>query len=294
MLKIFLTGITGYIGGSFFNSLNLVEYEVYALIRKKQKKENNLIGVNPVFYEGNAAQLNKILIDINPDFIIHFAGYVNSSDEINSIDDLIESNIKLPNQIFFSLKNLNVKKVIIASTHWQNYKVQNLYTKTKQMQEELLRFYSEKYSVQGISIRIPDVFGPNDPRSKIWNAIIDSINNKTLLKMSEGNQEIDLLYINDVVSAFKIAMELDGNSTNFFNVYNISSSNIMSLKNIIAYFEFAYKSKSNIHFGAKPYRENEIMHLKHELNILPKWKPNFNLEKSINDLIKKQEPDTIY
>ena len=287
MLKIFLTGTTGYIGGAFLKSINLSEYEVYTLLRQPQYQKKNKTGIIPVYYNGNAVKLNNDLIDINPDYIIHFAGHVDTSDDVESIDKLFESNIKLSNQIFYSLKDINVMKIIIASTHWQNYDVKNIYTKTKKVQEDMLLFYSNKYSVYGTSIRIPDVFGPNDPRPKVWNSIIDSIINKSLLKMSEGNQEIDLMYIDDIVSAFRTAMKSKKVHDSFFNVYNISSLNIMTLKEIVSLFESKFKSKSNIFFGAKPYREHEIMKVKRNLELLPNWKPKFNIEKALDNITFK-------
>lgn len=288
MLKILITGATGYIGNSFLKSIDLNQYEVYLLLRKPYSFEEK-IEFKPVFYDGKMGHLHNNLIEINPDYIFHFAGFVDSSDNIDSIDNLIDSNVKLSTQIFYCLKDLDLKKIVIASTHWQNYSINNLYTKTKQIQEDMLHYFSSNYSVHGISIRIPDVFGPSDPRPKVWNSIIDSIKYKSLLMMSEGEQEIDLMYIDDVISAFKNAMKAKKTNDDYFNIYNISSQNIMTLKNIVSVFESKYASKSNIVFGAKPYRNNEIMKIKRNLKILPEWQPKFNVERAIIDFISKQK-----
>ena len=282
MKKILITGVSGYIGGFFIKNTSFKDYQVHFVYRNANVSSKLLKKFN-----GHELKKDNTIRDIveliKPNIIYHFAGLTNSNDDYESCNNLIESNvIFFTDMISVAVKN-NIKRVVVASTHWQNYTIGNFYTITKKFQEEILEFYSNKYKFKGISVRIPDVFGPNDSRKKIWQLIVESIKTNKLIEMTSGNQDVDLLYVKDIIEAFYLTLDLK--SSKFFDRYNLTSNNIKSLRAIIKDFEDIYQSEANIIYGVKPHRYGEVLKLNIPENMLPNWQPKHDIRSAILDLI---------
>ena len=126
--------------------------------------------------------------------------------------------------------------------------------------------------------RLPDIYGPNDKRSKILNLIKNTARKETLLKMSPGEQELDLVFIDDIVEGFIQSSKVVEQTEQYFNVYALSSRKPIKLKEIAKLFESVNDTKVNIEWGALDYRENEIMKVNIPNNILPAWESKIPLE----------------
>ena len=75
--------------------------------------------------------------------------------------------------------------------------------------------------------------------------------------MTEGNQYRDYVHVDDIVKV--LIKSVDSNIKN--DVFNICSGTGIRLRDIAEYMKTKLKSKSNINFGAIPYRKNEIFHM---------------------------------
>ena len=144
MLKILLTGSTGFIGSNILKELSQ-NHKIFILIRKKliQKKffHKNIILVKFTNYE----QLNKKLKKLNIDVVIHCATHYVKNHKYTDIKKLINSNIFLGNIILENLNNMKVKKFINFSTVWQDPypkedNFQNLYAAYKSGFNKIIKF----------------------------------------------------------------------------------------------------------------------------------------------------------
>lgn len=106
---------------------------------------------------------------------------------------------------------------------------------------------------------------------------------KESLDMSEGNQEIELVHINDICSAYKTAiLKLQDGQPGYANVYSVDTGSRMSLKKLVKLYEKVNDVTLNINWGARPPREREIMRLCTNLTVLPNWSPTIPLDEGIN------------
>lgn len=105
--------------------------------------------------------------------------------------------------------------------------------------------------------------------------------------MSPCEQKRDFIYIDDFV--FSIGRLLQSYSKCLGQIVNVSSGESLSLKGIIEFCKQTLQSTSEVHYGALPYRANEVMDLKcsvSKLSQLIGQEIDFDNEKRLIDYLK--------
>ena len=278
MNNIMITGATGFIGSHLIYELINNEYNVAILCRKESKldKFKNII--------------NKIIMALNefkPNCIVHLAAIFKSEHEKEDIDNFIDINIKYPTKILEAMKQCGIKNFINTSTAWQHYNNEDynpvcLYAATKESFEKIIDYYAKGVKFKCISLELFDSYGDNDTRGKLISVLKDfSINNK-ILKMTEGESKIDLTHVNDIVYGFIKAIEfLNDIEYGEHRKYAICTGRVLTLKEVIEIFEEKTGYKLNVEWGARHYREREIMKPWDRYEILPNWKSEITFEDGV-------------
>ena len=262
MNNIMITGATGFIGSHLIYELINNEYNVAILCRKESKldKFKNIINKIKVYKVDD--NINKIIMALNefkPNCIVHLAAIFKSEHEKEDIDNFIDINIKYPTKILEAMKQCGIKNFINTSTAWQHYNNEDynpvcLYAATKESFEKIIDYYAKGVKFKCISLELFDSYGDNDTRGKLISVLKDfSINNK-ILKMTEGESKIDLTHVNDIVYGFIKAIEIFEEKTGY---------------------------KLNVEWGARHYREREIMKPWDRYEILPNWKSEITFEDGV-------------
>ncbi len=108
-VRILITGANGYIGNCLSNFLNK-KFDVYGL-DKKNSFNNNIIKCNLL----DIKKLEKILIKIKPNIIIHLAAQSLVDETINQ-KKYYENNILATNILVNVMKKCNINKILFSST----------------------------------------------------------------------------------------------------------------------------------------------------------------------------------
>lgn len=295
MIKnVLITGITGYIGTELAKELCRIGYNVHGVVRR----QSNLKVLEPIqdsisihTYEGDIESLNYIVKKSNPDIIIHLAGLYISEHKSEQIDLLLQSNITFGVQLLEASVKNKVKYFINTGTHWQKYKSYhdtsvNLYAATKEAFSSIANFYVDFGQMSMITLKLIDTYGPFDSRNKIINLLKNSAINNEVLEMSPGGQEIGLVYIEDVVKAFILAMkELEGKLVYERKTYVVAPENIYTLKEVANTFTKVSQLELPIRWGKKSYRSREVMKIEMQHpNILKDYK-RVSLEEGIKRIL---------
>jgi nucleoside-diphosphate-sugar epimerase len=286
MKKLLITGSTGFIGQHLLQSLSQ-EHKVHVLIRPSTRwdDERNL---KKFIFSDNIGELKEYIVRNQIEGIIHLASLFIAQHQSYQCKDLILSNVFLGTALLEAAKETSVQWFLNTGTYWQNYLHDsteydpvNLYAATKQAFIDIAKYYTETSDIKFVTLKICDTYGPKDPRRKLMSLFKQYAESGEQLKMSPGEQKINLLYIDDVVNGFITLVNLLCNKTQLKNEYVLSAKKTYSLRELAGIFETVSKKKLNILWGGLPYREREVMTPWQQGNLVPGWKQKTDIHQGI-------------
>ena len=289
MKKYLVSGATGYIGKKITLALERQGHIVYVLVRKID---------NSTFLSPNIFQ---IIINTNPnlfvksipkgiDCVFHLAALNNKEESAQDINNMINSNIQLPSLLLYAMKELAIPKLINTGSYWQAISQENqiantFYAASKTSIESIIDYFSFFYNINCITLRLPDIYGEDDCRPKLLNSLLSARTNKSF-DLTNGEQFIYPLHVDDVVNAFIIASE-DISITNAnikhkkFSIYGKK----ITLKEFIQQFCKINNIKIQLNWNSIPYSDRQIFN-PFNLKALPNWKQQIVLEEGFSRYIR--------
>lgn len=294
-MKVLITGATGFIGQHLVELLLDKGYIVHCIVRANSDISKLDSRIKVFTYDEEVNSVLDYFTKEKFDGVIHLASLFLATHLPKDIATLISSNIKFGTELLEACKDTHVKWFINTGTFWQNYQDKeynpvNLYAATKEAFEVMAKYFTQTSDLIFTTIKLNDTFGPNDTRNKVFNLWSKIAKSGEVLEMSGGEQLIDISYIEDVVGAYIILIDhLNSNQKeNFKNkTFAVSSKERMSLKDLAKVFEEATNTKLNIKWGAKDYREREVMCPWSKGEFVPTWVPKYSLKKAIQKTVGK-------
>ncbi len=281
-MKILVTGSNGFIGSHLCARLRK-EHEVFYLARPHNAMQQSGVNGSTFFFENNnIGALSRFLRENQIEGIIHLASCYIQAHKEEEIPDLIQSNVYFGTAVLEAAAKADVKWFINTGTIWQNFNAPdgsdaycpvNLYAATKQAFMNIAKFYSETTDIRICTLKLCDTYGPNDTRRKIYSLFEEIARTGETLKMSAGEQKLDILHVDDVVKGFVHLAEMMHNGEELRDEYVLSSGQQLTLREIAAKYEKEHNVHLNIEWGARPYRVREVME-PYKGNVLSGWKPN--------------------
>lgn len=294
--KAIVTGGTGFIGSNLCKHLIENAWEVSVLVRSSSNlcNINNIINkIEILEYDGNINQLIHYFKEAKADVVFHLAAFSNVEHNPDEIDRLLESNIKFGLHILEAMKESQTKLLINTGTYWQHYHSDeynpvNLYAATKQAFESLIKYYIEAENISAITLKLFDTYGESDTRHKLINLLHKFADENKELNMSPGEQVLDLVHVEDVVSAYLKAYDyLIDNESIKFEDFAVATGRKVKLKELIKVFEKVSSKKINVIWGGRDYRKREVMNPLDGYTVLPNWEPRISLEEGLKRLADK-------
>lgn len=295
MIKILLTGASGYIGKHFLNKLLESErYSISILIRPTTDSEfvssyNNKVNI----YEYDTFEsLIKIFRIESLDLIIHLAGHVGSGITLEEVEKNINGNLVLTAHLLEAMRLNGVSKIINTGSYWEfdengDNKPNTPYSIFKSASRNLIEYYAALYDFQYLNLVLYDVYGENDHRGKLLTKIL-SLKETETLELTGGEQEISFTYIGDVVSGYISAINLMINDENYLNqTFHLRNEESYKLKTVIEKLLTISGKIANVKYGNIPYSAYQLMSIPDNVSILPNWKTEVNLEEGFSRLVKQ-------
>jgi nucleoside-diphosphate-sugar epimerase len=281
MMKIYITGISGFIGKNIANKLIDLGYEVGGLTRQLHvQKLNSLCRV--FNYDSTYDSLEQSIKLFQPNIVINLAAIYVNEHKPADIHKLIESNITFSNYLYEAMSLNGVRNIIQTGTSWEFYQnidgePVNLYAATKRCSDVLLRYYISAKNFRAINLKLFDTYGPGDDRKKLFYLLRQASKNSEEVKISPGNQLIDLVYIDDLVDAYIKAIDLFKKTTLVNSTYGVGTNQRRTLREIIDIYQEATCRKILVKYGAIDYRPREVMIPWTNFEKIPGWAPKVNL-----------------
>jgi nucleoside-diphosphate-sugar epimerase len=291
--KVLVTGATGYIGSHLIPRLLRNGYDVSVLTRKTSSRPpswGDAVKIYPV--DCSYAEIDEALRRSDPGIVVHLASQFLVSHAPEDVESIVTSNILFGALLVEAMARRGRDRLIHASTYWTHYEGAaynpvNLYAASKKAFLDLLEFYCEADRLTVLNLELYDTYGPGDKRRKIVNILLDQLGAPSPLLLSPGDQQLDLVHINDVVSALceglkRVFMEPAGR----VRTYQVRTGTSHTLKSLVGLIEKASGEKLDVVFGGRPYRSREVMRPYAGGELLPGWQAETPLAEGIKEAVE--------
>ena len=165
----------------------------------------------------------------------------------------------------------------------------NGYVRSKKIFYQLAVKFAKTHQCSFVNIRLEHIFGPGDGELKFTTSIIRKLlDDVPEIKLTSGEQLRDFVYVDDVVKAYLKIISSIGVMENFgVRCFEVGTGRAHSVRDFVITARRIIGSKSNLLFGALPYRENEIMYSKANLDALTGlgWNSTVKLEEGLKKVI---------
>jgi nucleoside-diphosphate-sugar epimerase len=300
MMNVLLTGATGYIGSRLATECIRLGDDTHVIVRQGSDRRRlpEALGPNDVhLYDGSLESLVRALQASKPDVVVHLASLFTVQHKQEQVVPLFESNILFGALLLEAMVASGVEGFVNAGSFWQHfdsedYNPANLYAATKKAFNDILKYYVEATALRAITLELPDTFGPDDPRRKVTNLIIDHLQRNTPLELTAGDQVLDLVHVDDVVNAFVSAMRKVMHMETKSAAYALSSGCPMKLKDLVGLAESISGKNSCLKLGAKEYRFREVMTTWEGGKPMPNWHPSRTIESFLSEQLRGRSSES--
>ncbi|KAA0257626.1 NAD(P)-dependent oxidoreductase [Deferribacter autotrophicus] len=285
MKTILITGATGFLGSHLTEQFLKDRYKVIIL----KRSYSNIWGIKDfikdiIFYDIDRIDLETVFKENKIDFIVHTATLYGRKNE--RISEIVKANLNFPLEILELAVKFNIKYFINTDTTLP--KNTNSYSLSKYQFKEWLFLFSDKLKV--LNIKLEHFYGEKDDKTKFVIWIIEQLtNNVKEIKLTQGEQKRDFIYIEDVKTFYSFLLQSIENFGNGFYEYEIGSGKATTIKELVLKIkELTGNTETNLNFGAIPYRKNEIMFSQADISKAKKdfgWEPKYSLEKGLKRTI---------
>jgi len=294
-----LTGITGFIGRNLANELLDHGWEIHAIVREESNLSNLGDIENNCFlhiHDGSIENMISIHKKLKIDVVFHLASLYLANHKVEEVSELITSNIQFSTQLLEGMLEGGSKKIINVGSYAQHDDSEefypfNLYASTKEAFQNILYFYHLAHGFSCLTLKLYDTYGPGDTRGKLINLITESILEGSDLKLSKGDQLINISHVNDIVKHFLKAEEyLSSLSKPSWEVFFLDGESF-TVKELVLRLEKIIGKKFQGQLGGRPYRKREIMSPVRPKNSLP-WKDECSktsIREGITELISLRD-----
>ena len=298
--KILVTGGAGFIGSHTVDALVKKGAKVIIVDNLVTGRKENL---NPraKFYKLNIAdqKIENIFKKEKPEIIYHFAFNVlvpkSVENPLVDVDSIVGSINILKNA-----QKYGVKKIIFSSSGFIYGNTKNLpaketepvdpispYVVAKNAVENYLRFFNKAYGLPYVIFRYAAVYGPR----QVTGAMADYIRKLAAGKQAEiwgdGTKTRDYVFIDDVVRANLLVLDLPGNYPD--PVFNIGTGIETTLNEL--YWKIAKLLKKEPKPIYLPDRPGEQIRYSLDYSKIKEalgWEPKYNLEEGLRLKLKRE------
>lgn len=292
MKRILITGVTGYIGSNLARRL-LGDCEVYGLARRPLNLEY-LDGLQEriefLFYDGSYESVSAALEASRPDLVYHLAAYYTGAHGPDATPALVASNITYGAYVLEAIVECGCPALVYASTmmaHYNGeaYRPLNLYAATKRAFSDVLAYYTDAGLLRAVTLVLSDTYGPGDRRPKILNLAKEAARSGEKLALSDGGQDYDVVYIDDVAAAFQQAGELLLCNQAWKNeTFQVAAPEPLSLRQTVETMLQVNGLVLNAAWGQRPPAAREIRRAVRQYPPVPGWAPATPLKEGLRRL----------
>lgn len=289
-MKVAITGATGFIGRHL--TANLIEHghEVIALVRTPDHGIASHTGLTVCPIGATGEGLEGVMDAGHPEVVVHLAAHYVAEHVPQDIPALIDGNLGFGTRVLESMANSGCHHLVTLGSCWQFGDAPvNLYAALKNAFIDVAAFYRSAHGLRVVELALYDSYGPGDPRAKLIPLLLRAATTGQILDLSPGEQRLHLVHIQDLCRAIELAaVRLQDAGSGDHETYRLPSAQAHTLRDIVACFNAVgpQDQPANVRWGARPYRDREVMHPWEDGPILPGWQPAIPLDEGLRDVRK--------
>lgn len=268
LARILLVGGTGFAGGHIMRALVKRGHAVTLTSRFDgggQADRQTGPGHQVVRWSGGIEELADTIRAADVSVVAVLAAHFVAEHEPCDVAPLVDANIKLPSLVMEAARQTQVRRFVTSGTFWEERTAKepeavNLYAATRRAAKELLRYYAIANGWSATHLRVSDLYGPADPRHKLFFHLRTAVRTGIPLAMSPGGQLLDLVYVEDAAAAFAIAIEAAiRDESQSLHEYGIFTGQPMRLREIVTTYELVVGRPVPVVWAGRDYRSREVM-----------------------------------
>ena len=322
--KILILGVSSFGGASFANYLlNKSNYDITGTFNKKKKlpfklfleKNKNFkkLKLFKLDLNSNVNQIEKIVKECNPDYIIDFASIcmvseswlypelyfrINFSSKINFIKNL-SNNKRLKKYIYISTPEIFGSSNHSIPEDSKNFNPSTPYATSKLSLEMLLNNFINNSKYKIIIARFSNFYGCGQPMHRLIPKLIYCINNKIKFPLhGDGNTKRDFIFEEDfnkgllkIINNGKIGEKYHFSGEKYFKIKDVIKTVIKlkkySWKKLILKKQERMGKDKNYYLNCK--KTKNKLKWKSRINLTEGLKRSINYYDKINDYIKSKD-----
>ena len=214
--KVAITGASGFLGSHLLRRLIHQDgVEIHALSRSRRASQTD--GVR--WWQADLtdrANAQRILRQIRPDVIFHFSGLATARADrelvLATFDSLLVSTVN----VLMAAADVGCRRLILAASLTEpqsgpaDIAPGSPYAAAKWAGGAYARMFHKLYHLPVVMLRPYMTYGPGQSESKLIPHVITALLKKEAPRLSSGRQEIDWVYIDDVIDGFCAAATAPG------------------------------------------------------------------------------------
>lgn len=279
--KVLITGGAGYIGSHLAHEIKTNFGDKILVVIADNLVNSYKPKIKGVVFENtditDMRSLSKIFSKYNFDFVYHLAALADARESQSIPFEYYKTNVEGTINVLDCIKKNKIKDFFFASscsvygnaggeiTEDVDLKPISVYGQTKLISEKIIEKFSYEFNINSTIFRLFNVAGAqSDGRlgelSKkktriITKACFAVLNNDTFkiygknYKTKDGTCGRDYVHVDDVVSACMMLLNNSKNHTNFSEIFNVGSSELVTNLEIVKQVEKISNKKVNLEFG---------------------------------------------
>jgi nucleoside-diphosphate-sugar epimerase len=289
--KVLVTGGTGFIGRHVINSLRAAGWSVIATRRSQSLVNTNCADKDIVWWNIEKLGLDSLFNEYHEEIgaIIHIATAYDH--QTGGEFKLFRTNVAFPMDILNQAILHKVELFINTDTFFNSLKVQydhqHFYTLSKRHFFEWGKKIAESENIKFLNLVLHHVYGHGDAENKFISHLSRACLKGDEVKMTEGSQKRDFVYIKDVADAYlKVLENTIFSNTKGFKSFDIGTGHSISLREFSERLNNVFGNRAHLRFGVLPFRKGEAEECKADVSAITSigWRPKYSLEKGLQEM----------
>jgi UDP-glucose 4-epimerase len=258
--RVLVTGAGGFIGAALCQRLCELQATVHGISRRPRDYAQVRWWITDL---ANQETADQVIQESKPDLIFHLASRVTGTRDMSAVMPTLRDNLITTVNVLTAACNAGGPRVVLAATSHEPSSDDaarvpcSPYAAAKSAAAEYARMFHALYGLSVVNVRVLMAYGPGQwDDTKLVPYVANCIMRDERPRLSSGNQEIDWIYVDDVVEAFlKAAHSTDAEG----QTVDVGSGKLVTARSFVNDLVRLMGSQVQPIFGALPDRPMELV-----------------------------------